>query len=125
VLLPNADIGRPDLEERLRAAGALVDRVVAYRTVPAPGGDVAELLAAGELDALLFTSGSAVEAFARQAGHAGLAQARRLLVVCLGPVTAEACRALGLEPAAVAAEASEESLVAALVAAAQGEAEAH
>jgi uroporphyrinogen-III synthase len=118
VLLPNADIARPDLEERLRTAGALVDRVVAYRTVPAPGADVAELLAAGGLDALLFTSGSAAEAFAQQVGHDGLAQARRLLVVCLGPITAEACRALGLEPTAVAAEATEESLVAALVAAA-------
>jgi uroporphyrinogen-III synthase len=120
VLLPNADIARPALEEGLRAAGALVDRVIAYRTAPAPAGDLAELLAAGGLDALLFASGSAAEAFAQQAGPDGLAHARRLLVVCLGPVTAEACRAIGLEPTAVAAEASEEALVEALVAAAAG-----
>lgn len=120
VLLPNADIARPALEERLRAAGALVERVVAYRIVPAPADDLAALLAAGGLDALLFTSGSAAESFVRQIGPDGLARARRLLVVCLGPITAEACRALGLEPAAVAAEAGEEALVEALIAAAAG-----
>jgi uroporphyrinogen-III synthase len=115
VLLPNADRASPALEERLRAGGALVDRVAAYRTIPAPDSDIPELLAAGALDALLFTSGSAVEAFARQAGPTGLARARRLLTVCIGPVTDEACRAMGLEPSAVAAEASEEALVEALL----------
>jgi uroporphyrinogen-III synthase len=115
VLLPNADIARPALEERLRSAGALVDRVIAYRTLPAPQSDIAELLAAGALDALLFASGSAVEAFARQAGSEGLERARRLLIVCIGPVTAEACRASGLAPAAVAAESTEAALVEALI----------
>jgi uroporphyrinogen-III synthase len=116
VLLPNAEDARPHLEERLRAAGALVERVVAYRTVPATeGADLAALLADGGLDALLFASGSAARCFAQLAGAEGLERARHLTVVCLGPVTAEACRALGLEPAAIADEATEDALVEALV----------
>lgn len=116
VLLPNADIARPALEERLRAAGAVVDRVVAYSTVPAPGGaDLAALIAAGGLDALLFTSGSTARALAQQVGPAGLAAARRLIIVCIGPSTAAVCRELGLEPTVVAAESTEAGLVAALV----------
>lgn len=117
VLLPNADIARPELEAQLRAGGALVDRVVAYRTVPAPGGaELAALLAAGGLDALLFTSGSTARFLAEQVGPAGLAAARHLIIVCIGPSTAAACRELGLEPGAVAAEATEEGMVDALVA---------
>lgn len=117
VLLPNADLARPALEERLRAAGAAVDRVVAYKTVPAPGGAaLAELLAAGGLDAILFTSGSTADFFARQVGPAGLAAAQGAVIACIGPSTAETCRALGLAPAVVAAVSTEEGLVAALVA---------
>lgn len=115
VLLPNADIARPELEQRLRAAGAVVDRVVAYRTVPAPGGpELAAELEAGRLDAILFTSGSTARFFAEQVGPAGLAAAHRAAIICIGPSTAEACRELGLEPAAVAHEYTEAGLVAAL-----------
>lgn len=117
ILLPNADIARPALEERLRAAGAVVDRVVAYRTVPAPGGEgLAAELAAGALDAILFTSGSTATFFAQQVGEAGLAAARRVPIACIGPSTAGACRAAGLEPAVVSDVATEEGLVAALAA---------
>ncbi len=117
VLLPNADIARPALEQRLRAAGALVDRVVAYRTVPAPGGDeLAAQLRAGALDVLLFTSGSTARYLALQVGAEGLAAARRCLIACIGPATADVCRELGLEPAVVARAYTEEGLVEALVA---------
>lgn len=117
VLLPNADIARPELEERLRAAGALVDRVVAYRTVPAPGGEeLASLLREGAIDALLFTSGSTARYFAQQVGPGGLEAARRCLVACIGPSTAETCRELGLPPAVVAAVSTETGLLEALVA---------
>jgi uroporphyrinogen-III synthase len=117
VLLPNADLAPPTLEERLRAGGATVDRVIAYTTVPAPGGDeLAELLRAGRIDALLFTSGSTFRFFARQVGPAGLEAARALIVACIGPSTAAVCRELGVEPVVVAAVSTEEGLVEALVA---------
>lgn len=116
VLLPNADIARPELEAQLRAGGALVDRVVAYRTTPAPGGaELAALLAAGGLDALLFTSGSTARFFVEQVGPDGLAAAEPLIIVCIGPSTAAVCRELGLAPSAVATTATEEGLVDALV----------
>lgn len=116
VLLPNADLARPATEERLREAGAVVDRVIAYSTVPAPGGEeLAALLASGGLDAVLFTSGSTARYFARQVGPAGLEAARTLTVACIGPSTADVCRELGLEPAVVAGVFTEEGLVEALV----------
>ncbi len=116
VLLPNADLARPGLEERLRSAGAVVDRVVAYRTVAAPGGaELAELLAGGGLDAILFTSGSTAGFFVQQVGAAGLAALGTTVIACIGPSTAEVCRDLGLEPAVVAAVSTEEGLLEALV----------
>jgi len=117
-LLPNADIARPELERRLRAAGADVERVVAYRTIPAPddGLDMGALLAAGRVDAVTFTSGSTVRTFAAKVGPAGLAHLRRAVVACIGPSTAAACRELGLEPDVVAAVSTEEGLAEALAA---------
>lgn len=116
VLLPNADLARPALEERLRAGGALVDRVVAYRTIPADGGpELMELLSADGLDVVCFTSGSTATYFGQQVGPVGLAAARRLIVACIGPSTAAACRELNLEPTVVAEVATEDGLVDALV----------
>jgi uroporphyrinogen-III synthase len=116
VLLPNADLAKPGLEERLRAAGAAVDRVLAYRTVAAPdtGLDLAALLAAGQIDAITFTSGSTVRFFLQRLGPEGVELARSALIACIGPSTAAACRAVGLAPTLVAAVSTEEGLVAAL-----------
>lgn len=116
VLLPNADLARPTLEERLRDAGALVDRVVAYKTVPAQGGaELTAILAAGSLSAIMFTSGSTARFFAQHVGEMGLAAARHMVIACIGPATAEVCREIGLEPTVVATVSTEEGLVEALV----------
>jgi uroporphyrinogen-III synthase len=74
-----------------------------------------EAALAGGLDAILFTSGSTARFFVEQLGAAGPAAVGAVAIVCIGPSTAEACRALGLAPAAVAEAATEEGLVAALV----------
>jgi uroporphyrinogen-III synthase len=94
VLLPRAERGREALPRLLRAAGAKVDAVTAYRTVPDPAGRRAlrRALRAGA-DAVCFASGSAVAA----AGPLGRAAA-----VAIGPTTAAALRARGVRPAAVA-----------------------
>lgn len=116
VLLANADIARPQLQEMLQAAGATVERVIAYRTVPASGGvDLPPLLAAGAIDAITFSSGSTVRYFVRRIGPDALAAARQTVIVCIGPVTAEAARAAGLPPTVVAETFSEAGLVEALV----------
>jgi uroporphyrinogen-III synthase len=115
VLFPCADRARDALPAVLRARGATVDRVVAYRTVDAPPDALAAVAAcavAGTLDAVLVASPSAAAALAR-ACPAGAAA--RLLAVCIGPTTADACRALGVPVAALAARPTDAALVDALV----------
>ncbi len=94
VLLPRAAEARKVLPERLRAAGAAVEEVVAYETGPDAEG-IAGLRAAldrRELDMVTFTSASTVRQFVSRAG-ADLGTAR---VAVIGPVTAAAARAAGV-----------------------------
>ncbi|MGZ8379744.1 MAG: uroporphyrinogen-III synthase, partial [Gemmatirosa sp.] len=104
----------------LRARGAIVERVVAYRTLSTPPDALAECAAAASaatLDAVLLASPSAAQAIARACGAALRASdARAPLVVCIGPATARACEGLGLRVAAVAAQPSDDALVRALCA---------
>lgn len=114
VLFPHGDIARDALPAGLRARGAAVDDVVVYRTVPGEGvAAIVEVLREGSADALLFASASAVRFVADALGRAGAAaRAGRPAIFCLGPVTAAAARRAGLEPAAVAGEATQDELVA-------------
>ncbi|EFO80835.1 uroporphyrinogen-III C-methyltransferase / uroporphyrinogen-III synthase [Oscillochloris trichoides DG-6] len=118
VLLPNADIARPVLEQHLRAAGAEVDRVIAYHTVTAPdnGVDMAAMLAAGEIAALTFTSGSTVRAFIEKVGPDAVALMQKTILACIGPATAVVCQEFGLEPQVVAEVYTEEGLLESLIA---------
>lgn len=117
VLLANADIARLKLQEMLQAAGASVDRVIAYRTVPASGGvDLPPLLAAGQIDAITFTSGSSVRYFVQRIGPDAVQYARQTVIACIGPVTADVSQAVGLLPTVVADTFNEAGLVEALVA---------
>jgi uroporphyrinogen III methyltransferase/synthase len=117
-LLPRAEVAREVLPEGLRAAGATVDTVTVYRTLP-PDIDPEQLrapLVAGELHALTFTSPSTVEHFAALLDGPARAAAGRCLVAAIGPVTAEALRSEGLDPDVTATRATAEEIVAALVA---------
>jgi uroporphyrinogen-III synthase len=126
VLLAQANLSRPVLAEQLGQAGAQVDAVTAYRTVPASdGADVPALLAAGEVHAITFTSGSTVRNFAQRVGPQGINYARRVVIACIGPVTAEAAREVGLTPTLVAEESTVEGLLDALVAWRREQATAH
>jgi uroporphyrinogen-III synthase len=117
VLLAQAELARPVLRERLQQAGAQVDAVVAYRTVPATGGtDLPAMLAAGQIDAITFTSSSTVNFFVQRIGPAALEQARRAVIACIGPIAAQTAEEVGLPPAVVAEPSTVEGLVAALVA---------
>lgn len=100
VLLPLADRARDILPQALRAAGAAVRAVTAYRTVVGQGGvDLAELLRRGEVDAVLFTSPSTVDNLAvrlqQDGGEWSLLQG--VCVGCIGPVTAQAAAGKGLQ----------------------------
>jgi uroporphyrinogen III methyltransferase/synthase len=102
ILLPRAAGARAVLPETLAARGATVDEVIAYRAVAPAGADVAGLraaLGAGDIDALTFTSSSTVHHFVELVGPdvvATLCGARRLVVACIGPVTADTAREAGL-----------------------------
>lgn len=110
VLLPQADRARPVLAESLRGMGWTVDTVVAYRTVsvrPAP-----EVIAeARGADAIAFTSASTVTSYIEAAGIDALPP----VVVCIGPVTAEAASAAGLVVSGVAEPHTLDGLVAAVM----------
>ncbi|MGH2673936.1 MAG: uroporphyrinogen-III synthase [Actinomycetota bacterium] len=112
VLLARADLAGGDLEEAIRGKGWEPVRVDAYRVRAAAGlpNPAAALLRDGRVDVVTFTSPSTVEGFVRLAGAAGAPEA-----VCIGPVTADAARAAGLDVAAVAEPHTEDGLVAALI----------
>lgn len=104
VLLPRAEQAREVLPDGLRALGATVDVAPVYRTeaAAADGEALAAELAAGAYDYVTFTSSSTVRNLAKiLGGSAPLAHTR---AACIGPVTAETARELGIEPALVAEE---------------------
>lgn len=118
ILLPRADIAREPLARELRARGAHVDEVTAYRTIPTDAHDpraqeIRAQLERGEIDAITFTSSSTVRGLvnALQPPLSNL----QSLVACIGPVTAQTARALGLRVDLVAAEHTIAGLIAALV----------
>lgn len=114
ILLPRADAASPELPRLLRARGALVEDVTAYRTIEGPEESREPLLRAlrDGVDGVIFTSGSAVHGFVALAGSAQ--PLRGLLVACIGPVTASAARAEGVEPAVVADDHTTDGVIAAL-----------
>lgn len=112
ILLPRAEAARAVLPDALRARGALVADVAAYRSVP-DGADAAEVrrrLDAGEIDWVTFTSGSSVRNFAEGVG----ADVGRARVASIGPVTSRAARELGMRVDVEAAEYTIPGLLAAL-----------
>lgn len=101
LLLPRADIARPALPDALRAAGAQVTEVTAYRTIAAPdwpGAAACEMLLRREIDAVTFTSASAVRSAVQSLGAPRAVDLLSTAVVAaIGPVTARAARELGIE----------------------------
>lgn len=99
ILLPQSAIARPVLADLLRAAGANVTVVEAYRTVLGQGGEaVPAMLTARQIEALTFTSSSTVANFLKRLDNEG-GDRRDLTGLCLaaiGPVTAETMAQLGI-----------------------------
>ncbi len=117
VLLPQPVTSRDVLSAGLRAAGAVVDVAAAYQTeLNADAAEnVRQWLAAGRIDCALVTSPSTVRGLLQLLGN-DRETLRRIPLACIGPVTADAVRALGMEPALVATEHTNDGLVAALIA---------
>ena len=113
VLLPLGDLAASTLASGLRGRGWQVDDVVAYRTVAGPPVDpaVASTYVAGEIGAVMLTSGST----ARHLVDALGVPPAGTIVCCIGPGTADVARSVGLHVDAVAAEQTPSGLVDALV----------
>jgi uroporphyrinogen-III synthase len=113
VLCARADIAPEGFEDALAAKGWTPERVDAYRTrMPrALPPEARAALAAGEVDAVTFTSASTVRGFVGALGRVR----GNPRVVCIGPVTAKEARARGLTVAAVAKPHTMQGLADALV----------
>ncbi len=100
ILLPRAAQAREVLPQELRKRGALVDEVPAYRTV-CPQGKAQELrtyLQEGKLDLVTFTSSSTVRHLVAMLGEEEAPKLlSRVSIGCIGPVTADTVRSLGLK----------------------------
>ncbi|MBI4499018.1 MAG: uroporphyrinogen-III C-methyltransferase [Chloroflexi bacterium] len=97
VLLPRTDIVGEDLAGALYEAGAAVDQVVAYRTLPAQEIDpeVREQLRAGAIDLVTFTSSSTVRNLVSLLGD-DRAVLERCTIASIGPITTRTAHELGL-----------------------------
>ena len=114
VLLPRSDRANPDLPAALRAHGADVTEVVAYRTLQPSDVDKLNLgrISAGEADAILFFSPSAVQHYAELSGAEQLRELQdRVVITAVGPVTANALREAGVERMVVAADTTATSVI--------------
>ena len=115
VLLPASDIGREALADGLAGMGARVQRVTAYRTVPAQGmGDRAISELEAGVDAVTFTSSSTVTNLVSMLND-NKSLLERPPVICIGPTTAATAKGLGIRVDLVAQEHTVEGLVSALL----------
>ena len=95
ILLARAGGARSELPESLRRAGAVVQDVEVYHSVPDEQGArvLADLLRARKIDVVTLTSASAARAFAGIAATTSL-----VTLAAIGPATAAELRRRGLVP---------------------------
>ena len=101
VLLPRAKKARTILPEQLTLMGALVDEVTAYETRLADEGKemLIDMLEAGDIDAVTFTSSSTVTNFLTLLeGQNASALLEKVVLASIGPITSDTIRAQGLAP---------------------------
>ncbi len=132
ILLPRAAEARKVLVTELQEVGALVDEVAAYYTVPVAadderGREVLRMLRERQIDILTFTSSSTVRNFVswfKSSSQAAsetedlsdlLAPLNALTIACIGPITSQTARELGLHVTIQASEFTIDGLVSAII----------
>lgn len=130
ILILRAAEARKVLVEKLQRAGAIVEEVAAYRTRGAviddeQGHEVLRLLQAHQLDILTFTSSSTVRHFVQWLADCAPGAAvspialvthnPQLKIACIGPITSQTARELGLDVQIEASEFTIDGLVEAIV----------
>ena len=103
ILLARAEKARPLLAEGLKKLGATVTEAGAYCTMTADVSTASEAqrLRNGDIDYVTFASPSAVDSFVKSFGKELMLESK---IICIGPITAAACRKYGAEPLASAEE---------------------
>ncbi|MFL5628564.1 MAG: uroporphyrinogen-III synthase [Ktedonobacteraceae bacterium] len=134
ILLPRAAEARKILVAELQQAGAIVDEIAAYYTLPVAGDDeqgraILSRLDKHEIDIITFTSSSTVRNFMQwltSYGVQGIHSPMRLVtgdqqlkIASIGPITSHTARELGLPVHIEAHEFTIEGLVEAIVKASQ------
>ena len=115
VLFPGADLAPDTVTEGLGRLGWDVRRVEAYRTAPLGPPDPELVARVAAADALTFSATSSVRAFLALRTQEGAPVPPPDHVVCIGPTTAAAARAAGLDGVHEAPDASPGAIVAELV----------
>ena len=110
-LLLRADIASDVLARGLDARGVAVTNIDAYRTVMPQKRD----LDFSQIDAVTFTSSSTVRNFIAMMNSDGRERLARAAIFCIGPVTADTARELGLRVDAVATDHTIDGLVSAII----------
>ena len=116
ILLPRAAVARDVIPDALRAIGAEVDVVEAYRNaMPEAAPEQLRQALADGLDAATFTSSSSATHLAEAARLAGVAwPLAGVPAVSIGPITSQTLRELGWPPAAEADPSDIPGLIAAV-----------
>jgi uroporphyrinogen III methyltransferase/synthase len=122
VLIPRAEVARDALPQLLARRGARVEFLPVYQTVcpePTPKA-LSDLLSGRWVDVITFTSSSTATNFARSLPGEQLTPAlERARVACIGPVTADTARRLGMRVDIIAREYTTRGLAQAIVEALQ------
>lgn len=115
VLYVAAEGARETLQDGLEELGAVVDRIVGYRSAPDGEGaaDLRRRLLDDKADMVTFTSASSVTAFVAAVGADA---AKRAPAASIGPITSEEARAAGLDVVVEATESTIAGLVDAIAA---------
>ncbi len=114
ILLPRADIAREALAIELAARGAVVDEIATYRTLPTAPDSVGLVELKRGVDVITFTSSSTARNFVALLGRDSIPP--QAIIACIGPITANTVRELGLRVDVTATEYTVDGLVTALVA---------
>ena len=111
VLSPRVQDGPPDAVKALEDMGWQLDDVAVYSNLPGSPSEAAiQRVTAGEVDIITLTSASTARNLSSVVGDIGTTS-----VVCIGPSTAEAARAHGIQVAAVAERHDTDGLIEAVL----------
>jgi len=98
ILLPRAELARPELSQNLQTAGARVVEITAYHTVAdeGPREEVLQALRENSIDWITFTSSSTVSNFLEQIDLKSLTE-KNMGIASIGPITSATIKKAGLK----------------------------